>query len=56
MRSCRPSSTLKAQAASPNPKWPVIGAVAGSVRALLEGAGGVLAAQALGWLATLSGN
>ncbi|WP_232484508.1 MULTISPECIES: hypothetical protein [Aeromonas] len=49
--------TLKAQAASPNPKWPVIGAVAGSVRALLEGAGGgVLAAQALGWLATLSGN
>lgn len=49
--------TLKAQAASPNPKWPVIGAVADSVRAVLEGAGGgVLAAQALGWLATLSGN
>jgi len=49
--------TLKAQAASPNPKWPVIGAVAGSVRTILEGAGGgVLAAQALGWLATLTGN
>ena len=41
--------TLKAQAASPNPKWPVIGAVAGSVRTILEGAGGgMLAAQALG--------
>ncbi len=49
--------TLKAQATSPNPKWPVIGVVAGSVRAVLEGAGGgVLAAQALGWLATLSGS
>jgi len=49
--------TLKAQAASPNPKWPVIGAVADSVRAVLEGAGGgVLAAQALGWLATLTGH
>ncbi|MGL6563671.1 hypothetical protein [Aeromonas hydrophila] len=49
--------TLKAQAASPKPKWPVIGAVANSVRAILEGAGGgVLAAQALGWLATLSGS
>ncbi|MGL6448470.1 hypothetical protein [Aeromonas hydrophila] len=49
--------TLKAQAASPNPKWPVIGAVACSVRAVLEGAGGgVLATQALGWLATLSGS
>ncbi len=49
--------TRKAQAASPNPKWPVIGAVADSVRAVLEGAGGgVLAAQALGWLATLSGS
>ena len=47
--------TLKAQAASPNPKWPVIGAVASSVRTILEGAGGgMLAAQALGWLATLS--
>jgi hypothetical protein len=35
----------------------VIGVVAGSVRAVLEGAGGgVLAAQALGWLATLSGS
>lgn len=49
--------TLKAQAASPKPKWPVIGAVAGSVRTILEGAGGgMLAAQALGWLATLAGN
>ncbi|MGL4355130.1 MULTISPECIES: AbiTii domain-containing protein [Aeromonas] len=49
--------TLKAQAASPNPKWPVIGAVAGSVRTILEGAGGgVVAELALGWLATLAGN
>ncbi|HFK2927269.1 TPA: hypothetical protein ACGY8I_004504 [Aeromonas hydrophila] len=49
--------TLKAQAASPNPKWPVIGAVAGSVRAILEGAGGeVLAGPVLGWLATLAGS
>ncbi|MBS4635915.1 AbiTii domain-containing protein [Aeromonas caviae] len=48
-------ATLQAQAASPKPKWPVIGAVAGSVRAILEGAsGGVLAAEALGWLATLA--
>ncbi len=47
--------TLKAQAASSNPKWSVIGAVAGSVRTILEGAGGeVLAAQALGWLAALT--
>ena len=49
--------TLKAQAASPKPKWPVIGVVAGSVREILEGAGGgVLAGQALGWLATLTTN
>ena len=48
--------TLKAQAASPRPKWPVIGAVAGSVRTILEGAGGgVLTEAALGWLATLGG-
>ena len=47
--------TLKAQAASPKPKWPVIGAVAGSVRTILEDAGGgVLAGQVLGWLATLT--
>ncbi len=47
--------TLKAQAASPNPKWPVIGAVAGSVRTILEGAGGGGVAElALGWLATLT--
>ncbi|WP_262412267.1 hypothetical protein [Aeromonas hydrophila] len=49
--------TLKAQAASPKPKWPVIGAVANSVRAILEGAdGGVLTEAVLGRLATLSGN
>lgn len=48
-------NTLKAQAASPKPKWPVIGAVADSVRSILEGAGGgVLAGQALVWLATLT--
>ena len=47
--------TLKAQAASPNPKWPVIGAVAGSVRTILERAGGGGVAElALGWLATLT--
>ena len=39
----------------PNPKWPVIGAVAGSVRTILEGAGGgVVAELALGWLAALT--
>ncbi|WP_447832674.1 AbiTii domain-containing protein [Aeromonas salmonicida] len=49
--------TLKAQAASPNPKWPVIGVVVGSVRAILEGAGGeVLAGPVLGWLTTLTGS
>ncbi|MNH20063.1 hypothetical protein D3C79_798170 [compost metagenome] len=48
--------TLKAQAASPKPKWPVIGAVANSVRAILEGAGsGVLTEAVLGRLATLRG-
>lgn len=47
--------TLQAQAALSKPKWPVIGAVANSVRTILEGAGGgVLAAQAVGWLATLT--
>lgn len=47
--------TLRAQAASPKPKWPVIGTVASSVRTILEGAGGeLLAGQALGWLATLT--
>ncbi|GJC07544.1 hypothetical protein KAM385_45730 [Aeromonas hydrophila] len=47
---------LQALANAPTPSWPVIGALVGSVRAVLEGAGGgVLAAQALGWLATLSG-
>ena len=48
--------TLKAQAASPNPKWPVIGAVVGSLRTLLESAGGgILTAQAQSWMATLRG-
>ncbi|MFQ2552299.1 hypothetical protein ACK3Z3_14455 [Aeromonas caviae] len=47
--------TLKAQAASPNPKWPVIGAVASSVWKILEAAGGgVLAEQVLGWLTILA--
>lgn len=47
--------TLKAQAASPKPKWPVIGAVASSVRTILEGTGGgVLAGLALGWLTALT--
>ena len=48
--------TLKAQAASPNPKWSVIGAVVGSVRTILESAGGgMLAAEAQRWMATLRG-
>ena len=48
--------TLKAQAASPNPKWSVIGAVVGSVRTILESAGGgILVAQAQRWMATLRG-
>ncbi|GJC07543.1 hypothetical protein KAM385_45720 [Aeromonas hydrophila] len=50
-------AALQALASAPTQSWPVIGAVANSVRAILEGAGGgVLAAQALGWLATLSGS
>lgn len=48
-------TALQALANAPTPSWPVIGTLASSVRAPLEGAGGgVLAAQALGWLATLS--
>ncbi|MGL5840452.1 MAG: hypothetical protein ACRCYK_01355 [Aeromonas hydrophila] len=48
-------AALQALATSPKPFWPAIGALAGSVRAILESAGGgVLAGQALSWLATLS--
>ena len=32
--------TLRGTGSLPNPKWPVIGAVAGGVRTILEGAGG----------------
>ncbi|WP_421179783.1 hypothetical protein [Aeromonas enteropelogenes] len=47
-------ATLQAQAVSPKPKWPVVQMVASSVKAILEGAsGGVLAGQALNWLAIL---
>lgn len=50
-------TALQALANAPTPSWPVIGTLTSSVRGILEGAGGgVLAAQALGWLATLSGN
>ena len=50
-------TALQALANAPTRNWPVIGALASSVRGILEGAGGgVLAAQALGWLATLSGS
>jgi hypothetical protein len=44
-------AALQALATSPKPFWPAIGALAGSVRAILESAGGgVLAGQALGKL------
>ena len=47
-------ATLQAQAASPKPKWAIIKATAGSIKAVLEnGAGGVLAAQALPYLTAL---
>ncbi|GJA83673.1 hypothetical protein KAM448_42030 [Aeromonas caviae] len=50
-------TALQALANAPKPSWPVIGTLASNVRAILEGAGGgVLAAQALGWLATLGGS
>ncbi|MFK0666714.1 AbiTii domain-containing protein [Aeromonas salmonicida] len=50
-------TALQALANAPTRRWPVIGTLACSVRAILEGAGSeVLAAQALGWLATLSGS
>lgn len=47
-------ATLQAQAASPKPKWAVIKATAGSIKAVLENAaGGVIAAQALPYLTAL---
>ncbi|QHC08059.1 hypothetical protein GRF56_11865 [Aeromonas veronii] len=48
-------AALQALASSSVPNWSVIGVLAGSVQSILEGAGGgVLAAQALGWLTTLT--
>ncbi|MGY4028011.1 AbiTii domain-containing protein [Aeromonas rivuli] len=48
-------AALQALARAQAPSWPLIGALASSVRAILEGAGaGVLAAQALGWLSILT--
>ncbi|WP_167509255.1 hypothetical protein [Pseudomonas oryzihabitans] len=48
-------ATLQAQAASPKPKWAIIKATAGSIKAVLENAtGGVIAVQALPLLAALS--
>lgn len=47
-------ATLQAQAASPKPKWAIIKATAGSIKAVLENAaGGVLTAQALPYLTAL---
>ncbi len=47
-------ATLQAQAESPKPKWAVIKATAGSIKAVLENAaGGVLVAQALPYLTAL---
>ena len=49
--------TIKAQTAAPKWKWPVIAAVASTVVAILEGAGGgVLSELVLKWLATLNGH
>ncbi|UXZ55369.1 hypothetical protein LOS15_04860 [Halomonas sp. 7T] len=49
-------ATLQAQAASPKPKWAIIKATAGSIKAVLESAsGGVLAIQAQTYLKTLLG-
>ncbi|HDN9377216.1 TPA: hypothetical protein P2K63_004639, partial [Aeromonas salmonicida] len=49
--------TLKAQAAAPKWKLPVIAAVASTVVVILEGAGGgVLTDLVLKWLATLNGH
>lgn len=48
-------ATLQAQAASPKPKWAVIKATVGSIKAVLENAaGGVIATQALPLLTALS--
>lgn len=47
-------ATLQAQAASPKPKWAIIKATAGSIKAVLENAaGGVLSAKALPYLTAL---
>lgn len=47
-------ATLQAQATSPKPKWAVIKATAGSIKAVLENVtGSVLAAQALPYLTAL---
>ncbi|TLP69618.1 hypothetical protein FEA48_29440 [Pseudomonas nitroreducens] len=47
-------ATLRAQAASPKPKWPIIRATASSIKSVLENAaGGALASQALPYLAAL---
>ncbi|ATM01210.1 hypothetical protein CK910_06795 [Aeromonas sp. CA23] len=47
-------ATLQAQATSPKPKWPVIKATVGSIKAVLENmAGSVLAAQALPYITAL---
>lgn len=46
--------TLQAQAASPKPKWAIIKATVGSIKAVLENAaGGVLSAKALPYLTAL---
>ncbi|QXB31367.1 hypothetical protein I6L35_09635 [Aeromonas sp. FDAARGOS 1405] len=48
-------AALQALSSSPAPNWSVIGALSSCVRSILEGAGGGgLAAQALGWLTTLT--
>jgi hypothetical protein len=47
-------ATLQAQAASPKPKWAIIKATVGSIKAVLENAaGGVLSAKALPYLTAL---
>lgn len=47
-------ATLQAQARSPKPKWSIIKETAGSIKSMLENAaGGVVAAQALPYLAAL---
>lgn len=47
-------ATLRAQASSPKPKWPIIRATASSIKSVLENAaGGALASQALPYLVAL---